>query len=489
MKTMQFALLPVAITFALAGCGGSGGGSSHDSNQSGKDHGAPTYEVAGALPSAVLSAPFTACADFNRNWECDSNEPTVRSEQPTFTLVSTDIKVKASPLLVKATMNQATDHAGAAVLLVTPAVGERQSNPVNGITTLVMGEMLMGSHKEQAIASVAASLTALGLTPPADLLGNSDDAALAELDEQLVTVLAKMAMRTEPYDKLVGNVAKGLAMYGRDILAGTLTDAQYDELARLGVTAGQTLNDTGLSRHLNLATGQMTAEPDPGAPGQDASYGLDVTDGGFQFTKLDSKGQPLPVSSTTWQCVRDERTGLIWEHKADDARSYRDKNRMFAFETASHQPHQKEIAAASCQTDGVSVCTTQEYVTRLNQDNVCGKSNWRLPTLNEQYDLLDFGETAKDEHGNVYGLDVAYFDDLVTGAGDLPYSIYWSATTIHSDPSYTSGRQIPLLSQMSLIEDQTMLGDINAGYSVCDAGQTDDECSSPTVILARMVAQ
>lgn len=485
MKITQLALLPVAITLALTGCGGSG----DDSGSNGGSPVAPTYEVSGNLSATNAAMPFTVCADIDRNWSCDSNEPSVQSEHPAFVLKSADIKIKTSPLLVVASLAHGEKSATAGrVRLATPAVGESQASQINGITTLVMGEMLLGSNQEQAVASVAANLSALGIPVPADLLAQSDDAALADIDRELVTVLANMAKRSESYDTLVAGTTKGLAIYGQSILDGTLSERHYDELASLGAIAQRGHNDTGLTKSLNLATGQMTEDADPGAPGQDASYGLDVTDGGFKFVKLDGNGQPLADDSTQWQCVKDERTGLVWEHKADDRGSYRDKHRQFAFETASHKPHPAELAMASCQSDGLGVCSTQEYVDRLNEARFCGKSNWRLPTFNEQFDLLDFGETATDASGNTYGLDVAYFDDLVTGAGELPYGMYWSSTQMRSDPAYTTGKQIPLLSQMTVIEDSTMLGDISAGYSVCEASQS-EECYSPTVIQARMVAQ
>ncbi|MCW8332168.1 DUF1566 domain-containing protein [Photobacterium sp. SDRW27] len=482
MKTTQLALLPIAITFALTGCGGSDG----DSNKSGE---APTYEVAATLSSANVGMPFTVCADFDRDWSCGSGEPSIQSEQQTFMLKSADIKIKISPLLVKAPLTgNGTRSATANVVLATPAVGESSSNLINGVTTLVVGEMLLGSSKEQAVAKVAANIKALGITPSADLLTASDDPAVAEFEQQVVNVLGQMAKRSESYDRLVAGTAKGVAIYGQEILDGSLTESQLDELATLGMIASQAMNDTGLVKHFNLATGQLTDEPDSGAPGQDASYGLDVTDGGFKFTKLDAKGQPLAADSETWQCVKDDRTGLVWEHKADDKSSYRDKHRMFAYETATLKPHQEDLKIASCTTDGVEVCTTLEYANELNGEGYCGKTNWRVPTMNEQYDLLDFGETAKDAAGNIYGLSVKFFNDLVIGEGELPYGIYWASTLLRTDPGYTSGKHLTHLTQMTNVEESSAMGEMTAYYGLCEAGQS-EECISPNALTLRMVAE
>lgn len=94
------------------------------------------------------------------------------------------------------------------------------------------------------------------------------------------------------------------------------------------------LNDTGvfycanIAQYLNPNQKDVVdnlvpyACPMAGFAGQDGEYGRDATnydnnDGqaGFSFTKIDSSGKDLPVTATTWSCVRDNVTGLLWEHK------------------------------------------------------------------------------------------------------------------------------------------------------------------------------
>ncbi|PSW18557.1 DUF1566 domain-containing protein [Photobacterium sanctipauli] len=486
MKAKQLAVLPVAIALALSGCGGS---SDSDSSAGGTEL---TYEVEAMLAAENVDLPFTACADLDRNWQCDSNEPKTESSQQTFSLESTDIKVKTSPLLVQGNLVGGALAAKSSgqdnILLATPAVGESRDYQINGITTMVVGEMLLGSNQAQAEAQVKANLEAMGLSVPTDLLTSGSEAQLAEVDQQIVNVLSRMTKRTESYDTLVAGTAKGLSIYGDDIKAGNLSDAQLEELAELGAIANRPANDTGLTKHLNLTTGEFSDQPDSGAPGQDAEYGLDATDGGFKFTKLDESGQAMPDDSENWYCIADERTGLVWERKEANASSYRDKGRLFAYESSSHKPHQAALDIASCASDSVTACTTLEYIEEMNKQGYCGKTNWRLPTLHEQFDLLDFGETTTDEAGNGYGLSNQFFDDLVLGGEDLPYGMYWSSTALRSDPGYTSGKQIPLLAQMTNVDDSNSLGEISAGYSLCEDGQA-EECISPTVLTVRLVAE
>ena len=66
--------------------------------------------------------------------------------------------------------------------------------------------------------------------------------------------------------------------------------------------------------------------PNPGEPffGQDASYSINPP----SFTKLDTQGNPLPLTSTEWVMVKDNVTGLIWEVKTDDG-SIHDKDNRY----------------------------------------------------------------------------------------------------------------------------------------------------------------
>ncbi|UTM57750.1 DUF1566 domain-containing protein [Photobacterium sp. CCB-ST2H9] len=481
MKSFQLAVLPVALTMVLSGCNGSGGGSnSNDQSQ-------PTYDVSGRVSSASVDLPMTVCADINRDWTCSADEPSVKATQYNFTLTSTDIRVKTSPLLVQATrVVSARSSASASLNLAAPAAREHAFTLVNGVTTLVVGEMLSGASLESAVATVSNNLKAHGITPPSDLLASSDDSALADLDEKLVALFAQLKAISSDDAAGIAGAAKGFPAYGTALLAGSLNEAQIQEIASLGRLATKQLNDTGMVKHLNLSTGTLSNQPDQGAPGQDASFGLDVTDGGFKLTKLDAKGQSLPESSPDWQCVKDERTGLIWEVKADDQTSFRDKHRLFALETSTLKSHADEIALASCSSDHLAACTTQEYSQKLNDAAYCGKTNWRLPTMNEQYDLLDFSETATDADGNVYGLNVKFFNDQYIGSEDLPYGYYWSSTLLRTDPNYTEGRAISHLSQMTQAKGGTGLGELTAYYAPCMAGEA---CLSPNVMAVRMVAE
>lgn len=80
----------------------------------------------------------------------------------------------------------------------------------------------------------------------------------------------------------------------------------------------------------------ILAVAQPDFPGQDVDYGRDKTnndiDGhaGFNFTKIDSSGNVLPVVAANWSAVLDNVTGLMWENKTDDG-GLHDKDNLYTW--------------------------------------------------------------------------------------------------------------------------------------------------------------
>jgi len=167
------------------------------------------------------------------------------------------------------------------------------------------------------------------------------------------------------------------------------------------------LNDTGIQSCAAPAANQQTC-PQNALPGQDAEFGRDLAASkgsltkqgagvaGFDWTKLDAGGNALAIQNqawadggseeegTHWSCVRDNLTGLIWEIKETDpshprytGHTYRwwlegeDKNGGF--------PDQSDSGNCS----NLTSCDTQSYVNWLNQNTLCGFSNWRMPSVAE----------------------------------------------------------------------------------------------------------
>lgn len=206
------------------------------------------------------------------------------------------------------------------------------------------------------------------------------------------------------------------------------------------------INDTGITLCGDYAYGgsdnhnnnvncglQTDADGDQIPPGQDATFGRDVThnddsDGpaGFSYTKIDSSGRALPASATEWSCVKDNVTGLIWEIKTRD-RGLHHKDWSYSW----YDPDSTKNAGNAGFQDGGdcsgSRCDTSGYVAAVNAVGWCGAKDWRMPDIKELMSLLAW------DH-NYPALNTNYFPD---NESDGSYRRHWSETPSAS-PLYAS---------------------------------------------------
>ena len=168
------------------------------------------------------------------------------------------------------------------------------------------------------------------------------------------------------------------------------------------------------------------AQGDPIPAGQDATSGRDVTDNndtdghaGFSFTKLSATGQDLTADATTWSCVRDNVTGLIWEskagrslgignaglHGADDKYTFYNSDPTTNGGVSAGTQESPSFPNRCYGYDSSkpeTFCNTEAFVNRVNQAELCGISNWSLPNLSDLQSLVNYD-------GRAPTIDTAYF--------------------------------------------------------------------------------
>ena len=189
------------------------------------------------------------------------------------------------------------------------------------------------------------------------------------------------------------------------------------------------LNDTGLTWGGNYPSGNNTTCIGEEISAQDCSHGRDVThnddsDGhaGFSFTKIDSSGNPLHASATSWDCVLDNVTGLMWEVKTTDG-GLRDSNRKYSWYNSDSNTNGGASGTAnsgSCVDS--SNCDTEKFVAQVNIAGLCGHSDWRLPNMEALTSIVSYDRILP-------AIDTDWFPNTKS-------SNYWSSSPYANYSSY-----------------------------------------------------
>lgn len=121
----------------------------------------------------------------------------------------------------------------------------------------------------------------------------------------------------------------------------------------------------------------------------------------FNFVKLDIDGHELPEHASQWRCIKDKTTGLTWEVKqSDESLSNWRKTYTNEFDTIN-----------------------TEFINVVNEQRLCGFSDWRLPAPYEFQSLKRASGGWFPKHGktaywfsfkNGYNLSAAIDSDYET---------------------------------------------------------------------------
>lgn len=449
------------------------------------------YHLQGEVsPAWGLGDTAQVCADVNNDLQCDDHDIMARLKGGDFTVSDPNIALLKSPLIahVVPALRDAHD-----VRLLHPAANNYPAGVAINISPISTLVFALTDHYDapvpftQAVETVTSSLRqhiSSDITDLGEISLHSDDekAKFVRFNTQFLQYLSELE-QAEHYERTLHVMGR----YVDEIITVfSLDDQTAIELLKAKINQQELTvygrNDTGVVDY--LVDGQLQAEASVEYPEQDAAYGRDQSgQKGFSFVKLDAKGQPLTDDAAAWSCVKDLNTGLIWEVKVDDPASPRDKNRLFAIKTAQYSPSSYDIALATCTEEGSGqYCETEEYAHYLNAQALCGKTDWRLPTLNEQYDVLDLGAKEEDPNlGLINGMDRHYFPNMVEGEWGAGW--YWNSSRA---ANYYENTHFIGLDQVGDLIGQTDLGSLG----MCDVADINGmACTDGQTLPVRMVAQ
>ena len=109
------------------------------------------------------------------------------------------------------------------------------------------------------------------------------------------------------------------------------------------------------------------------------------------YTKISNSGATLPVTaqlgtgSNDWACTKDNNTGRIWEVKTTDGglRDYQNSYSWYEPDASKNGGNAGYQNSGNCKG---SQCDTYAFTNAVNTNGLCGKKDWRMPTLDELKD-------------------------------------------------------------------------------------------------------
>jgi len=110
-----------------------------------------------------------------------------------------------------------------------------------------------------------------------------------------------------------------------------------------------------------------------------------------RYVALDADG--IPSRGIRVSCVKDARTDLVWEYKAENEglHDWRSTYSWFNPNQAHHELDYRGTAnAGNC---SASECDTWSFVNAVNESKLCGYDDWRVPTRDELFSISDLGKS------------------------------------------------------------------------------------------------
>ena len=110
-----------------------------------------------------------------------------------------------------------------------------------------------------------------------------------------------------------------------------------------------------------------------------------------RYIKIDNRGNTIHDTDKPqqWPCVRDSKTGLLWEIKTRDG-GLQDASHNYSWFVPDSNSNGGFAGYRNKGICPMSLCNTQSYIKAINHQKLCNKSNWRLPTREELRSIISY---------------------------------------------------------------------------------------------------
>lgn len=139
----------------------------------------------------------------------------------------------------------------------------------------------------------------------------------------------------------------------------------------------------------------------------------------FDMTRLNQDGSVNngdDYAKQPWACVRDNQSGLVWEVKKSEP-GLQNINHTYSWYDSDQNTNGGWAGKANAGVCTGSDCDTESYVKAINAEQLCGYSDWYLPS---RYELNTIVDTSVPYPGPT--LPKSFFPESLPGK-------YWTDTT------------------------------------------------------------
>ncbi len=156
-----------------------------------------------------------------------------------------------------------------------------------------------------------------------------------------------------------------------------------------------------------------------------------------EMQKMASDGELLSYDSTSWSCVLDKKTSLVWEVKSEDAGLQYSLNTYTWFDGTTGRDN--GTFSKNCYWG--KNCNTKSYVDDINKSGLCSYADWRLPSRAELNSIVDYYSESDTL------IDSNFFPNT-------QMNNYWTSTTVKDNSKLAY--EIPFFYGGSIARDKTI---------------------------------